>query len=325
MYKSFRKIEIISFANNEIEAPVGIIEGLDKNIWLTSTKNNKICKIEPNSLSISCYSNNDNTTLNYPANIYPALDGCVWVTCVGSNGIVRLASDFESNKLPYTFYQSEHTIEPLAIKTDKNGLVWFSLRGKNAIGSINPLSENPELTMKIYEHPDIKHPSAIYINNKNELFFMNTQKDATGIGRLNCDSHDILGTLKIYRFPDSSVKLRAWAEDIKSRIWFTGFNNTIAMFDPAEFSENLSLHIFQDPVLNMPDGICLGADGCLWFTNSGSNQIGRFEPNDENIFAHMEFYTHDKMEGPFDIKPDSNGRVWFTNKISNNVGFICTI
>ncbi|WP_442968078.1 Vgb family protein, partial [Rhabdothermincola sp.] len=64
-----------------------------------------------------------------------------------------------------------------------------------------------------------------------------------------------------------------------------------------------------------PQDITVGPDGNLWFTNWGSNSIGRVTPA-----GVVSIFTDPGIDGPFRIAAGPDGNVWFTNSAGNGIG-----
>src|SRR5215475_5421800 len=68
---------------------------------------------------------------------------------------------------------------------------------------------------------------------------------------------------------------------------------------------------FRIPTNNSePEGITLGPDGNMWFTEAAANQIGRIDP-EGNI---TEFVVPQPLSSPVDIGAGADGALWFTAK-----------
>ena len=68
-----------------------------------------------------------------------------------------------------------------------------------------------------------------------------------------------------------------------------------------------------------PDGITAGPDRALWFTNTGSNTIGRI-----TTAGKVTSYTGTGISRPREITTGPDGALWFTNNGNNSIGRITT-
>jgi virginiamycin B lyase len=67
----------------------------------------------------------------------------------------------------------------------------------------------------------------------------------------------------------------------------------------------------------VPNGICRGPDGNVWFTETSSHKIGRITPGGSLAFLDT---GHDT--GPASITSGPDGHLWFTEAIRHNIGRI---
>ena len=65
---------------------------------------------------------------------------------------------------------------------------------------------------------------------------------------------------------------------------------------------------FTDPSINAPGDITAGPDGNIWFTNSGSNSIGRITPA-----GVVSYFVGTGIAKPLAITTGPDGNLWFTN------------
>ena len=73
--------------------------------------------------------------------------------------------------------------------------------------------------------------------------------------------------------------------------------------------------------ISQPEGITIGPDGALWFTNAGNNSIGRITTSG-SVSAFFNYATT-LISGPYGITTGSDGALWFTND-DNSIGRITT-
>jgi virginiamycin B lyase len=74
---------------------------------------------------------------------------------------------------------------------------------------------------------------------------------------------------------------------------------------------------FTGSGISRPYGITAGPDGALWFTNYGTNSIGRITTNGTVTNYHKGGITG--IRGPYDITAGPDGALWFTVNFDNNV------
>jgi streptogramin lyase len=71
--------------------------------------------------------------------------------------------------------------------------------------------------------------------------------------------------------------------------------------------------------IRFPMGIAAGPDGALWFTNEGSNSIGRITTS-----GVVTNYTGTGIDEPMGITAGPDGALWFTNYGDHSIGRITT-
>ncbi len=62
-----------------------------------------------------------------------------------------------------------------------------------------------------------------------------------------------------------------------------------------------------------------GPDRCLWFCESGTGKIGRFDPATAGF---TEFALSDPKATPIGITVGADGALWFCQKAANRIGRI---
>jgi virginiamycin B lyase len=79
------------------------------------------------------------------------------------------------------------------------------------------------------------------------------------------------------------------------------------------------IRIYADPRIVKPSAIAVGSDGALWFTNTGSNSIGRISTDGQ-----LTIFTDPGIKVPQEIVAGPDGALWFTNFAGNSIGRIST-
>ena len=70
-----------------------------------------------------------------------------------------------------------------------------------------------------------------------------------------------------------------------------------------------------------PNGIALGPDGNLWFTNYGNDSIGRITP----IGVVTNYSGGSGIWAPYAITAAPDGNLWFANSLDNSIGRITAV
>src|SRR5688572_16622886 len=93
--------------------------------------------------------------------------------------------------------------------------------------------------------------------------------------------------------------------------------------EPGSAATLRGVEITEFPVLtpeSFPQGICLGPDGAVWFTETGANRIGRITTNG----VVTEFAVGGGGLHPLGIVAGPDNRLWFCLQDSEQIGAITT-
>src|SRR5262249_14061994 len=109
-------------------------------------------------------------------------------------------------------------------------------------------------------------------------------------------------------------------------LWFTEKRaidddtiSRIGRITPAGTDQQIRQSIREFPLPtagSFPVGITAGPDGNLWFTELGTNQIGRITP----AGVVTEFRIPTAGGGPYGITAGPDSNLWFTEAIANKIG-----
>ncbi|OGW48794.1 MAG: hypothetical protein A2Z50_07475 [Nitrospirae bacterium RBG_19FT_COMBO_42_15] len=181
--------------------------------------------------------------------------------------------------------------QPFKIAVDKNGIVWFTEQGNDALGRFDPK------TAKFSEHPI---PSAKGVGARRWEFSETEKKAFTG------------------GFSVSSVgSLAGIAIDSKGNIWFAEMlGNKIGRFSPEK--EEFSEHDIPTPNSG-PYGIAIDSKDNVWFTERNANKIGRFNSSASSF---KEYSIPTSNSKPAGIAVDQKDNVWFTLSDTNKIGML---
>ena len=98
---------------------------------------------------------------------------------------------------------------------------------------------------------------------------------------------------------------------MRSSIRKSAFSLLLAVLLLTPVAAAAPLKTFRIPTANsQPEGIALGPDGNMWFTETAANQIGRIDPKG-NI---TEFVVPQALSAPVDIVAGADGALWFTEE-----------
>jgi len=210
---------------------------------------------------------------------------------------------------------------PLAITTDKGGVVWFTESNSSKIGRFDPDSG---------EFEEFPLPNGtgdmwgITVSNNGLVWF--TQYGVSSASTYASGGFLPGGQGVLWSFDPSDQEFRSFdlpkkgtlplrvAEDLTGRIWFTELlGDSLGMFDPASerFSE------FHTPTANSgPAGLAVDLRGLIWFTESTSRSIAVFNPNN-STFREFRFQ---ELFAPVGISIDQSERVWVADHGVSRVG-----
>jgi virginiamycin B lyase len=215
----------------------------------------------------------------------------------------------------------------VALKATADGRLWFSLRGSDAIGCFDPMSNDPAATIRTFHSDSVAGPAALIPGPDGRIWWVNAGNDT--IGWLDPDVGDPAKTIAVLAPTPELSGLRAWAIDSSDRLWLTTQGSPgLVSYEPSAADPASTLRSVSHQRLRTPDGIWLGADGALWLADTDADVIVRFDPGastDADAWAF--FGGRPLVEGPFDIKSGADprdGLLWFTNKSGNSIGRIST-
>lgn len=251
-----------------------------------------------------------------PRYIAPQGPGQIWFTASEGDGIglVTVLSDPGEAQIRYrlVFYGLAFGSEPYDIAV-RNGIVWFTLRGANALGRMDAATR--ELTLFELPAPNSR-PTGLDIAPSGELWIV------AGNGSLLRFDPDEESFAE-YPFPDRMLSLPR-GETIRYQnernIWFTLPDaNSVGNYNSV--TDNfLSIPTGQPA----PTGMALDAAGRIWVTALGSGLVGRYTPTTNSLWVWYDTPpAHLGAVQPADlIVFDENGQrqIWFSQSGDGSVG-----
>jgi virginiamycin B lyase len=233
-----------------------------------------------------------------PASI--ALIAALLVAVVGPNALADSPPELTEFSLPVP------GSSPFGITTGPDGALWFTERGTDSIGSLDPDGTfSPSTSLA-----PAADPTAITTGPDGNVWF--TEQGAGSIGRIGSD-----GTLSEFSVPTDVSGPAGITTGPDGALWFTersGHKIGRITTDGA---------IAEFPLLTSvagPVGIVTGPDGNLWFTEQRANKIGRIT-TDGSV---TEFPVPIATSLPTGIAAGSDGALWFTMRAANRIGRIDT-
>jgi virginiamycin B lyase len=216
-------------------------------------------------------------------------DGAMWFTGRGTGLVGRVSDEgvFVTYSLP------DPTSGPTGIASGLDGALWVTLSNAEAIGRVDPAGG-----FETYPLPaDEGSPVGIALGPDGAMWFAERAGDR--IGRIDPS------TGAITEFPVGTVSgPTSIVTGPDGGLWFTGSAvDALGRLDPVTgATDRIDL-----PADSMPSGVA-AADGALWVTLRGTDQIARVTPD-----GTIDLYDAGEGSAPTEIAADgANGVVWFT-------------
>jgi streptogramin lyase len=252
--------------------PKGITEGPDGNLWFTEQGAiaDGVARLDPGTGSVVEYPLSASAD---PTAITTGSDGNLWFLERGATKIGRITPDGNVDEFNAGLSGSD-TLNDITNGPDGQLWVTIAASGGNRIESFSP--SNPDDPC-FWSTNLTGTPNQIIAASDLKLYFTESG-DPAAIGRIKTD-----GNIKEYRTgltADSAPG--GLAEGTKGMLWFTGGASPgrigrmgIATHEFEEITAGTGLGIDLTPDA-APAGIAHGADGNMWFTESGlTGKIGR--------------------------------------------------
>jgi virginiamycin B lyase len=285
--------------------PFSIALGPDGNAWLTEVQGNAIGKITPTG-AITEFPFHGN-----PGGITAGPDGALWFTEIGGNkiGSITTAGQFGAEFTIPTAGAFAHEIT-----AGPDGALWFAEAGTDKIGRITTAGQFSEFPVPTSGGA----PFGIAAGPDGNMWF--TEIHSNKIGRITTTPDH---TITEFTVGDHPSMITAGPAGTNS-LWFSEADieqsnnpNKIGTINTngtgfTEFSP-----LTAD---SKPQGITVGPDGALWFTEEAGNKIGQL-----TTAGHFsEFTIPTAGSAPFGIVTGSDGHLWFTEFSGNKIGDIFT-
>lgn len=211
---------------------------------------------------------------------------------------------------------------PLAIATDKNGIIWFTESNVTKLGRFDPKTS----AFTEYSVPGVGDMWGITIDRSGEIWL--TQYSGKGSvnsgGAIVPGGHGRLlrfnpqtGNFSIVDIPTiGSFPFRVVTDDL-GRVWFTELlGNKIGTYDPVlgKLEEYDVPSYFAGPA-----DLIFDSHGGLWFTEAYNESVAEFQPATKS-FVEYHLSTTDPsrfISSPVGMAVDKNGEVWFADHGGN--------
>jgi virginiamycin B lyase len=306
-----------------VASPTGII-GAGGDVWFTSIANGRIGRVVASTGAVETYAGTDGEIV-LPANIFPAPDGRVWFTCLGSNRLGVLDPTADDIASSIQTYADERLAGPVALKVAAGGSMWCSLRRAQTIACFDPAGEEPLSSLRTFSSPAIADPSALFAHPDGRIWWVNSA--VATIATLDPGAPDPATTIRSFGPWPAWGAPRAWAIEASGRLWVTTQDRAgLLTFHPDDIDAADAFTWWTDDGLRVPDGVWVGADECVWAVDTDANHLVRFDPAATGPNRWSRYGSPPEVDGPFDIKPSdpADEWLWFTNKNGNSIGRIRT-
>lgn len=300
--------------------PIGVTAGPDGNIWFTEQNGDRIGRITPGG-TVTEFAV---TAGSGPVGITGGPDGNLWFTEPQRDSIGRITpsgivTEFSSGIT--TGGTAPNGVGtgafPNHIVAGPDGNLWFTESNGNRIGRITPAGVVTEFSNGITPQA---FPYGIARGSDGNLWF--TEQFVNRIGRITPGGVVTEFSAGISN-PSQPAEIAAGPD---GNLWFTEpGGNRIGRITPGgavtEFSSGLTTGA-PDPFNGQPSranplGIAVGPDGNMWFTEFGTNRVGRITMSG----VITEFSAGiTGLAQPTGITAGPDGSVWFTEQSTNRIG-----
>ncbi|HTU82912.1 MAG TPA: hypothetical protein VMF61_12320 [Candidatus Acidoferrales bacterium] len=244
--------------------PYGVAAGADGAVWFTEEAGNQIGRL-PLSAQPIVQEFPVLTSGSLPQTIVAGNDGALWFTELLGNNIGRIPAEGTIKVTEYPIPTAGS--RPFAMVSGPDGALWFVESTGNKIGRIptsgSPISEYPIATAGA-------NPEGITGGPDGELWF--TETYASAIGRLPTGGSPMDAYADLLKGSPTAI-----IQGPDSALWFAESApaiNAIARMS-TDGTETISY-----PVPTANAGVycmVLGPHGSIWFTESGTDKIGRLQ------------------------------------------------
>jgi len=202
---------------------------------------------------------------------------------------------------------------PLDITQGSDGNFWFTEGnvlppqpfGPHNVGLITPSGAITEFAVCFFCFPNriVQGPGGV-------LYFT---KSDPGLGRIRTD-----GTVLPDVVPPNTLANGNGVAAHGDDTFFAAFN-THSIWRYNVPSDQFTEYAIPTPGAS-PSEVAVDAGGIVWFTDAGTNQIGRLDPATGTITETPPL--DGDVNGPRGIAIATDGKVWFTKRFSHVVGFL---
>ena len=235
-------------------------------------------------------------------------DGNLWLTLTGTDKIAVMSPS--TGALLHEYAVTTAGAQPNSITLGPDGNLWFT---ESATGNIATITTAGTVT----EFSTGSDPFGITSGSDGNLWFV--MSNVSGIDSIGPGSHTVTAYQYTTSLAGSAPNI---ASDSNGNLWFTQNDNQVGEFVPT--TGIITEYTLPAPISG-PDGIALGPDGNLWFTDIGGkpgpgDTIGWINPSNGTIGQQT---VNTTRSGPAGIVYDpADGNLWFTEFDADKIGMI---
>jgi len=197
--------------------------------------------------------------------------------------------------------------EPEGITAASDGRLWFTEEYASKVGAITTSGAISEYATAIGNSA----PFAIIDRGDGTVWY-------TGLATGSLESLPLTGGTPTVQLSPGNTGFAGIAVAPNHDIFFAnGSDQVVRLSNPGSDATLAEVTLPSDPQF-----IVLGPDGNLWFTETGTSQIGAVSPLGFNSVT--QYSTLSLPSGPFGITVGTDGALWFTEEKSNRIGRITT-
>jgi streptogramin lyase len=166
---------------------------------------------------------------------------------------------------------------PLNMTVDEDQRFWWTDVTTKGLGSIEPLSADPESTMRRIDLPNGRLPMQPRVGPGGTIWY--TDAGRNGFGRIEAGARNPAATLEFFTTDGMPPLLGLAPLGPDRRFWFGSEPaGIVGCFDPARDDPAQSVKIFESSALSGVTGLYPGPDDHIWIANVGADSIARIDP-----------------------------------------------
>ena len=290
--------------------PIDITAGPDGNLWFTEFSGNRIGRITPTG-TVTEFSTGISTGSS-PRNITAGPDGNLWFTEINGDRIARITTAGTVTEFNAGITANS---APTGITTGPDGNLWFA-EARDRIGRTAP---PPTVTAVSPNSGSAAGGTTITVSGTGFSTVAGaTTLQAGGVAAtaVVCSSVTTC-TARTLPHLAGTVDVTVNVNGVVSATSPTDHFTYTTSSPPTTFTEYSS----GIAAGSAPQGITVGPDGNLWFTEPTGNRIGRITPAGVITEFSSGLTPNSK---PFGITAGPDGNLWFTELTGKHIGRITT-